>query len=167
MIAVFHYQRAWRLAALAAMMAGSLTAADPAADPMPTVQQNALVRKYCTTCHTDAARNGGLSLEHFDATHAAPSLTAMMLSKLTGVPLETVRGIGTNARAAALVHQNMMSGAMRAAAIPIPDPATIGALIDALATASAGATEWSIERTKPAGLTASILREISLRSAKN
>ena len=104
MIAVFHYQRAWRLAALAAMIAGSLTAADPAADPMPTVQQNALVRKYCTTCHTDAARNGGLSLEHFDATDAAPSLTAMMLSKLTGgVPLETVRGIGTNARVAALV----------------------------------------------------------------
>jgi hypothetical protein len=33
----------------------------------PAAQQNALVQRYCAVCHTDAAKNGGLSLEHFDA----------------------------------------------------------------------------------------------------
>ncbi len=54
-----------------------------ASDAMPVGQQNALVKKYWGVCHTDAVRNGGLSLEHFDAAQAAPSLAAMMVSKLT------------------------------------------------------------------------------------
>jgi hypothetical protein len=135
---------------------------------MPAAQQNALVQKYCAVCHTDAARNGGLSLEHFDAAQASPSLTAMLLSKLTGgVSLATVREAGSSASAAALVDQKMKSGAMGAAGIPIPDKVTIDALIHAFALKSAGATEWTVERstaTAP-GLTASIAREAP--SAKN
>ena len=107
---------------------------------MPVAQQNALVQKYCAVCHTDAARNGGLSLEHFDAARAAPSLAAMMLSKLK-------------------------SGAMGAAGLPVPDKATIDALINALASEAIGANEWTVNRTqdpatKAEMLTASILREL-------
>jgi hypothetical protein len=41
----------------------------PLSDAMPVAQQNALVQKYCAVCHTDVHRNGGLSLQHFDAAH--------------------------------------------------------------------------------------------------
>ena len=137
-----------------------------ASDAMPVAQQNALVQKYCATCHTDAARNGGLSLEHFDAAQAAPSLAAMMVSKLTsGVSLETVKAAASDPNAAALVAKKMKSGAMGAAGIPIPDKATIDALINALASEATGANEWHVNRaqnpaTKASILTASILREI-------
>ena len=149
----------YRTVVLAAMLAGCHLA--PAAELMAAAQQNALVRKYCGVCHTDAARNGGLSLEHFDAAHAAPSLMAMMLSKLTGgVTLEMARAAGANAKATALVDMKMRSGAMGAAGIPIPDKATIDAFIHAFAVGSIGATEWTVERAKEGtGLTASILRE--------
>jgi hypothetical protein len=137
-----------------------------ASDAMPVAQQNALVQKYCAVCHTDAARNGGLSLEHFDAAKAAPSLAAMMVSKLTsGVPLETVRAAAYDPGAAALVAGKMKSGAMGAAGIPIPDKATIDALIDTLASEATGANQWDVHRaqdpaTKAPMLTASILREL-------
>jgi hypothetical protein len=122
-------------------------------------------------CHTDAAKNGGLSLEHFDAAQAPPSLTAMLLSKLTGgVLLKTVREAPSNASAAAFIDKKMRSGAMGAAGIPIPDKATIDALIHAFAVESAGAMDWTVERSKSAAasapmLTVSILREMP--SAKN
>jgi hypothetical protein len=129
---------------------------------MPIAQQNALVQKYCAVCHTDAVKNGGLSLEHFDASHAAPSLTAMLLSKITGgVSLEITAKTGTSTDAAELVNRKMKSGAMGAAGIPIPDKATIDALIHAFSAESAGATEWFMET----GPTASILREMP--STKN
>jgi hypothetical protein len=38
-----------------------------ATDAMPVARLNELVQRYCAVCHTDAARNGGLSLQHFDA----------------------------------------------------------------------------------------------------
>src|ERR1700730_4992142 len=102
------------------------------AELMSPGQQNALVQKYCAVCHTDAAKNGGLSLEHFDAAQAPPSLTAMLLSKLTGgVLLKTAREAASNASAAAFIDRKMRSGAMGAAGIPIPDKATIDALIHA------------------------------------
>lgn len=71
--------RGYPTAALLAWMAVSVAGA---VELMPTTQQNALVQKYCAVCHTDAAMNGGLSLEHFDAANASPSLTAMLVSKL-------------------------------------------------------------------------------------
>jgi hypothetical protein len=142
-----------------------------ASDAMPVEQQNALVQKYCAVCHTDAVRNGGLSLQHFDAAHAAPSLAAMMVSKLTsGVLLETVRAAASDPSAAVLVGKKMKSGAMGAAGIPIPDKATIDALIAALASEATGADEWDVNRTQdPATgvpmVTASILRELPSANA--
>jgi hypothetical protein len=139
---------------------------------MPATQQNALVQKYCAVCHTDAANSGGLSLEHFDAAQAAPSLTAMLLSKLTGgASLRTVEEISSNAAAAALVDRKMKSGAMGAAGIPRPDKATIDALIQALQKESTGATEWAVQHTAGAlaadhVIEASILQEVpSAKSA--
>ncbi len=134
-----------------------------AGDAMAVAQQNALVnslvKKYCAVCHTDATRDGGLSLEHFDAAQVAPSLAAMMVSKLTsGVLLSTVKAAASDANAAALVARKMKSGAMGAAGIPRPDKATVDALIDALASAATGANEWHVNRT-PDVVTASILRE--------
>jgi len=58
----------------------------------------------------------------------------------------------------------MKSGAMGAAGLPRPDKATIDALIQALATESTGATDWTVQRTaaspdKAPVIVASILRE--------
>ena len=157
--------RGYRFGMFAVAVAVLLAVSAPAAEVMPTAQQNALVQKYCAVCHTDAADNGGLSLEHFDAAQAAPSLTAMLLSKLTGgVSLETVREVPSKAGAAALVDKRMKSGAMGAAGIGIPDKATIDALIQALATESNGATGWAVHRVNGAAaeapvIVASILQE--------
>src|SRR6267378_2753292 len=121
------------------------------AELMSPGQQTALVQKYCAVCHTDAAKNGGLSLEHFKVAEAPPSLIAMLLSKLTGgVSLQTAKDAPYNPSAAALVDRKMRSGAMGAAGIPIPDKATIDALIRAFAVESAGATSWTVERSKDA-----------------
>src|SRR4051794_2895942 len=150
---------------LAAIAAGCLASLAPAAEIMAPAQQNALIQKYCAVCHTDAVKNGGLSLEHFDAAQAPPSLKAMLLSKLTGgVLLQTVREARSNASSAALVDRKVRSGAMGAAGIPVPDKATIDGLIRAFAVESAGATNWTVEPSKEAAgastLTASILQEI-------
>lgn len=154
-----------RTAVIFAVAAGWLASA---ADIMPVAQQNALVQKYCSVCHTDAARNGGLSLEHFDAAEASPSLKAMLLSKLSGgVSLDMVRKAGSDPNATALVDGKMKSGAIGAAGIAQPDKATIDAWIHAFAVDSKGATEWTVRRSKEEArkarrVTASILQEAPL-----
>lgn len=103
-----------------------------AEDRMPAAQQNALVEKYCAVCHTDAARNGGLTLEHFDAATADPGVAAMMVSKLRG-------------------------GALGAAGGVLPDRATQNALEAALVAEAEGANKWTFENTG-AVLTAGIVQ---------
>jgi hypothetical protein len=87
-----------------------------AAELMPVIQQNALVQKYCAVCHDDAHRNGGLSLQHFDASNVDPSLAAMMASKLK-------------------------TGAIGAAGLPLPDQATQDAFFNALDAQSRDSNE--------------------------
>jgi hypothetical protein len=119
----------------AAVMAAGWMAASPAAmasDAMPVAQQNALVQKYCAVCHTDAQRNGGLSLEHFDAAHPDPGVAAMMLGKLK-------------------------TGAIGAAGVTLPDEATVHAWISATAAEAAGANQWTVNRTEDPATKASIL----------
>src|SRR5262245_43377108 len=91
--------------------------------PMSVAQQNAMVQKYCAVCHTDAHRNGGLSLQHFDAERVEPSLAAMMVSKLK-------------------------SGAIGAAGLPRPDQATQDAFFISLNSKTTGASEWNLSRTQ-------------------
>ena len=103
---------------------------------MPAPQQNALVQKYCAVCHTDKSNNGGLSLQHFDAAKAPPSLIAMVLSK-------------------------MKSGAIGAAGNGIPEKPVIEAWTQAFATEAAGATDWNRERTAEQ-LSVSLFRETTM-----
>src|SRR5882757_3533382 len=113
-----HFQWLTPISAAAALAAGWMVPVAVASDLMPVAQQNALVQKYCAVCHTDTARNGGLTLEHFDAAGVDPSLAAMLISKLTsGASLETVKAAASDPRAAALVTKKLKSGAMSAAGI--------------------------------------------------
>src|SRR6202451_3025231 len=54
-----------------------------AADLIGAAQETAVVQKYCGSCHSDALMYGGLSVQHFDAAQPDPTLTAMLVSKIT------------------------------------------------------------------------------------
>jgi hypothetical protein len=111
----------------------------PAWAAMPAADQNALVKRYCAVCHTDAAKNGGLSLEHYDAARRDPGLAAMMLSKLN-------------------------NGAMGAAGNGVPDKAAQQAWLDSTKEQAAGARDWFVSR-EGGVVSASIVREVPPRKA--
>jgi hypothetical protein len=111
-----------------------------AGEPIPVAQQNALIAQYCGVCHDDAHRNGGLSLQGFDAANPDPGVVVMLISKLK-------------------------TGALGAAGLKPPDQATTDALIGALSAKTAGAHNWSVHRTQDAAtrapvLTASMVQEV-------
>jgi hypothetical protein len=122
--------RAWVLLAFTVF-------AVPVSAEMPAIEQNALVKKYCAVCHTDAARNGGLSLEHYDAAQRDPGLAAMMLSKLN-------------------------SGAMGAAGIGVPDKPTQQAWVQSTREQAVGAERWFVRRSGGT-VSAGIVRTVSPR----
>src|SRR5262245_11259300 len=39
--------------------------------PVATAEHNAVIKRYCVTCHNDARKTGGLSLASYDVAHAA------------------------------------------------------------------------------------------------
>jgi hypothetical protein len=74
--------------------------------------QQALVQKYCVTCHTDAQKPGGLTLQHFEsADHTPANIAAMMVRKLK-------------------------AGQMPPAGMPRPDQATLNAFATVLQSAA-------------------------------
>jgi hypothetical protein len=105
---------------------------------MPAAEQNALVKKYCAVCHMDAAKNAGLSLEHYDAAKRDPGLATMVLSKLN-------------------------NGAMGAAGNGVPDKAAQQAWLESTREQTAGAKEWFVSREDSA-VSASIVREVLPRN---
>jgi hypothetical protein len=111
-----------------------------AGEAMSAARQNALVQKYCAVCHDDVHRNGGLSLQHFDASSVDPSLAAMMASKL-------------------------QTGAIGAAGLPRPDQATEDAFFKALDAESNGADNWTLIRTEDPSTRAPLLTATILRKA--
>ncbi|HEX4133685.1 MAG TPA: hypothetical protein VHY84_03610 [Bryobacteraceae bacterium] len=115
-----------------------LTGQQPAqaAEQMPAGQQTALVQKYCAVCHTDQVKNGGLSLQHYDASQADPALAAMLLSKLR-------------------------NGAMGAAGLGVPDKPTQEAWVAATTAQAERSRDWNVTRTTD--LTASIVRDVAPR----
>jgi len=117
-------------------IAVGLIASFPLGAAMPVERQNAMVQRHCAVCHTDAVRNGGLTLQHFDAAKADPSLAAMLLSKLRG-------------------------GAMGAAGLPF-EKTDADALEMAMLAASAGAQEWTVTRGRVT--TAGIVREVASKN---
>jgi hypothetical protein len=161
---------------LAFATAAALAAAGPA-EPAPAAapaiaveKQNSFVRTHCTVCHNDRANNGGLTLEEFDGARVAPSLAAMMLSKITsGTALATVNAAAHDATALAALEKGVRTGAINASGNGVPDKATVDGLVAAFAAQSAGASNWSLERAKDrAGaeiVTASIVRELPSASA--
>lgn len=104
---------------------------------MPAAEQNALVKQYCAVCHTDAAMNGGLSLQHYDAAKRDPTLAAMILSKLN-------------------------AGAMGAAGKGVLDKAAQEAWLVSTKEQAAGAEEWFVSR-EDGLVAASIVREVPSR----
>jgi hypothetical protein len=129
---------------------------------MPVATTNALVHKYCEVCHDDAHLNGGMSLEHFDAAHADPSIAAMLLSKLTnGLPLAKVSAANTDPAAAAAIDTEMKNSAIHAAGLPAPDSATARAWVMALSAESAHATDWTLNRVPGQVASASVIREVA------
>lgn len=131
---------------------------------LPMAEQNALIQRHCTVCHSDAARNGGLSLEGFSVDRAPSSLIAMLLSKMTqGLSVATLMSSHSDNDARTLIIRQMRGGAMTAAGVPPPADATTYVLIDALIARMRSPHDWSIENTATAGrklvVTASILRE--------
>jgi hypothetical protein len=132
------------------------------AGTMPVATTNALVQKYCEVCHDDAHLNGGMSLEHFDAAHADPTIAAMLLSKLTnGLPLAKVAAANTDPAAAAAIDTEMKNSAIHAAGLPAPDSAAARAFVMALSAESAHATEWTVNRVRGQAVTASVIREVA------
>ena len=121
-----------------ALMVGVLTVIyTPLRAAMPVAEQNALVTKYCAVCHTDAAMNGGLSLQHYDAAKRDPALAAMILTKLN-------------------------NGAMGAAGKGMPDKASQQAWLDSTREQAVGASEWFVSR-EDGLVAASIVREVPPR----
>jgi hypothetical protein len=119
----------------------SLIAAIARMKPMPAPEQTALVKKYCAVCHTDAAKNGGLSLEHYDAAKRDPTLAAMMLSKLD-------------------------NGAMGAAGNGTPDKAMQQAWLESTREQAIGAKEWFVSR-EDGVVSASIVRDVAPRRSRS
>src|SRR5207245_4778185 len=82
------------------------------AAPSSAQDQNALVRRYCATCHSEARKIGGLSLALFDVARA-----------------------GQNAEVAEKMIRKLQAGYMPPPTAPRPDPAAHAALVAALETA--------------------------------
>ena len=109
----------------------------PAWAAMPAAEQNALVKQYCAVCHTDAAKNGGLSLQHYDAGSRDPGLAAMILSKLN-------------------------NGAMGAAGNGVPAKTAQVAWLESTKEQAAGAEEWFVSRQSET-VSAGIVRAVPPR----
>ncbi len=131
-----------------------------AADLMAAASETAVVHKYCGGCHSDKLMYGGLSVEHFDASKPDPTVTAMLLSKITNghTPKDVL------AADSAEVAKMMKASAMGAAGQGVPEEQTQVAFSRALALQSEGADHWNVrwENTASAQsrtLVASILRE--------
>jgi mono/diheme cytochrome c family protein len=133
-----------RLSAVLASAILATFATRASADDLSSSQQNALVQKYCAVCHSDAANNGGLSLQHYDAARPDPPLAAMLLSKLR-------------------------NGAMGAAGVGVPDKDTQAAWILATVRQALGAQNWAVSRSgssQGSTVTASVVRIVSPRHAE-
>jgi len=146
-------------AALIAILSFSASVSAAALGEMPAAQQNAMVAKYCAVCHDDAHRNGGISLQHFDAAHADPGVAAMLLSKLTsGLSPQDVEKSRHDPAAAAGILEKMNTGAIQASGSAAPDRPTQEALARSLATEAAGAEKWYLVRTPDQVFSASAVR---------
>jgi hypothetical protein len=68
----------------AAATPAATAAARPAVNMMPAESQSALLKQYCSVCHNDNTKSGGMTLTKFDVAHpeATPEITEKMIKKL-------------------------------------------------------------------------------------
>ena len=97
-----------------------LVASRQALQPADVVSQQALIKRYCVTCHNDAAKTAGLSLEQLG-----------------------ISDVASNAHIWEKVVRKMNSGAMPPAGLPQPSlserQSLVGTLVNALDRAAASA----------------------------
>jgi hypothetical protein len=98
----------------------------PAATSPAPHPENALVRRYCSGCHNDKTRNGGLSLASFDVARA-----------------------GHEAEVAERMIRKLQAGLMPPPGVPRPDPTAYAALIRTLETT----VDAAAARSNPGGRT--------------
>ena len=124
-VAVFLLEAAGRIghaqrpAGPASSKAAAPTAPQKAPAPTPVsahastsaADHNAVIKRYCVTCHTEARKPGGLSLASFDVAHAAE-----------------------NAEVAERVIRKLQAGMMPPPGMPRPDAATQQAILTSLET---------------------------------
>src|SRR5207247_6130925 len=79
--------------------------------PAPAQDHNAIIRRYCVSCHSDKAKTAGLSLADFDVAHAA-----------------------RNAEVAEKMIRKLQAGLMPPPPAPHPDAVAHAALVTALET---------------------------------
>jgi mono/diheme cytochrome c family protein len=79
--------------------------------PTPVDAENALIRQYCTSCHSDRMKTGGLTLANYDAVHP-----------------EQARGVSEK------VIRKLRAGMMPPAGVKRPDEAALKSLAAALET---------------------------------
>jgi hypothetical protein len=91
--------------------AATLTPVSSHGPATAAADHNAVIKKYCGTCHNDKAKIGGLSLASFDVTRAAH-----------------------DAEVAERMIRKLQAGMMPPPGVQRPDPATYTALISALET---------------------------------
>src|SRR5438046_273847 len=82
-----------------------------ATKPSPPLDLNAILRRYCVTCHNETRKTGGLSLATFDVARAAQ-----------------------DAEVAEKVIRKLQAGLMPPPTLPRPDAAAQAALVTALET---------------------------------
>ena len=129
-------------------------------------KQNDFVKTHCAVCHNDRAKNGGLSLEGFDGARVAPSLAAMMLSKMTsGTALATRERRRARRRRGGDAGQGARTGRRQRGRRRRARQGDRGRPGVGVPAQSAGASKWSVERAKDRVtnadmVTASIVREL-------
>ncbi len=94
-----------------AVRAPAPAAASPSTTPANAADQNPVIKRYCVACHNDKMKPGGLSLEKFDATHAAD-----------------------DAEVAERMIRKLQAGLMPPPGVPRPVPEAYAALISSLET---------------------------------
>ncbi|MGE0813058.1 MAG: DUF1592 domain-containing protein [Vicinamibacterales bacterium] len=97
---------------------GPAPVAAHAAAPLPVEAENALVGRYCATCHSDRAKAGGLSLAGYDASRHVErgELSEKMIRKLRAGMMPPVGAPRPDASAVASMVAALESSMDRAAA---------------------------------------------------
>src|SRR5580704_1998873 len=92
-----------------ALLAAATAWGQPAAQAPPLVPERALIKQYCSGCHNDSLKSGGMSLTRLNLAHPAES-----------------------AELAEKVIRRLRTGLMPPPGLPRPAPAAVNGLVRTL-----------------------------------